>query len=66
MADKKLEWKQDATQLEHQITYSLAEMMAPQLEELLIKTANEKIWAHPQIKDNEIPQLVWPQRLYMI
>ena len=55
MADKKLEFKQDTTQLEHQINYSLAEMIAPKLEELLIKTANEKIWAHPQIKDNEIP-----------
>jgi len=37
------------------ITRSVSEMIAPQLEDQLEEEANEKIWAHPQIKDNNIP-----------
>jgi len=47
--------KDDARQLASKVSRNVAEMVAPQLEDILEKVANEKIWAHPQIKDNDIP-----------
>ena len=47
--------KDDATHIASQVSRKVAEMLAPQLEDILEKVANEKIWAHPQIKDNDIP-----------
>jgi len=47
--------KDDATQVAEKVSRQLSEMIAPQLEEQLESIANEKIWAHPQIKDNNIP-----------
>jgi len=47
--------KDDATHIASQVSRKVAEMLAPQLEDILENVANEKIWAHPQIKDNNIP-----------
>jgi len=47
--------KDDARQMGSKVSRKVSEMVAPQLEDMLEKVANEKIWAHPQIKDNEIP-----------
>ena len=47
--------KDDATHASSQISRKVAEMIAPKLEDKLIEVANEKIWSHPQIKDNNIP-----------
>jgi len=47
--------KDTPTHIAYQVSRKVAEMIAPQLEDELERVANEKIWAHPQIKDNNIP-----------